>query len=143
MNPNHVNLIRDSFVQMLVERERTARIFYDRLFELAPETRPLFRDDMARQGRRLVDALARIVTGLSRLEAMLPGLRKLAEGHVRYGVEERHYAIAGDALLHVVAVYGGPNIDPATLEAWRVAYDLVAGTMIEASTPLWATRDAA
>jgi nitric oxide dioxygenase len=97
---------------MLVEPERTARIFYDRLFELAPETRPLFRDDMARQGRRLVDALARIVTGLSRLEAMLPGLRKLAEGHVRYGVEERHYAIAGDALLHVVADHRRPEYRP-------------------------------
>lgn len=143
MNPNHVDLIRDSFVQMLVEPERTARLFYDRLFDLAPETRPLFRNDMTEQGRLLVDALARIVTGLSRLEAMLPGLRKLAEGHVRYGVQERHYAIAGDALLHVVAIYGGPNIDPATLEAWAVAYDLVAGTMIEASTDLWAMRDVA
>jgi nitric oxide dioxygenase len=143
MNPNHVDLIRDSFVQMLVEPERTARIFYDRLFELAPETRPLFRNDMAEQGRLLVDALARIVTGLSRLEAMLPALRKLAEGHVGYGVEERHYAIAGDALLHVVAVYGGANMDPTTLEAWTVAYQLVAGTMIEASNHLWAMRDAA
>jgi nitric oxide dioxygenase len=128
---------------MLVEPERTARIFYDRLFELAPETRPLFRNDMAEQGRLLVDALARIVTGLSRLEAMLPALRKLAEGHVSYGVEERHYAIAGDALLHVVAVYGGANMNPITVEAWTVAYQLVAGTMIEASTPLWAMRDAA
>jgi nitric oxide dioxygenase len=94
------------------------------------------------QGRLLIDALARIVTGLTRLEAMLPVLRKLAERHVDYGVEERHYAVVGDALLHVVAVYGGPNIDP-TLEAWTVAYELVAGTMIEASTDLWAMRDAA
>jgi nitric oxide dioxygenase len=141
MNPYQVDLIRDSFVQMLVDSERTARIFYDRLFELAPETRPLFRNDMAEQGRLLVDALARIVTGLSRLEAMLPALRKLAKGHVAYGVEERHYALVGDALLHVVAIYGGPN--PATIEAWMVAYDRVAGAMIEASRDLWALRDAA
>ena len=143
MNPNRVDLIRDSFVQMLVEPERTARLFYDRLFELAPETRLLFKNDMAEQGRQLVEALARIVTGLSRLEAMLPVLRQLAERHVGYGVEERHYTIAGDALLHVVAVYGGPNIDPATFDAWAVAYELVAGTMIEASSHLWAMRDAA
>lgn len=133
MNPNQVELIRDSFVQMLVDTDRTARVFYDRLFELAPETRALFKNDMAEQGRQLIETLARIVTGLSRLDAILPGLRKLAERHVGYGVENRYYATVGDVLLHVVAVYGGPKTDPATLQAWKVAYALVADAMIEAS----------
>jgi hemoglobin-like flavoprotein len=133
MNPNQVDLIRDSFVQMLVDSERSARLFYGRLFELAPETRRLFKGDMAEQGRQLIEALARIVTGLSRLDAMLPELRKLAARHVRYGVEDRHYSIVGDALQHVVTVYGGPDADPAMLQAWKVAYALVAGAMIEAA----------
>lgn len=143
MNPHHVDLIRDSFVQILVDSERAACIFYDRLFELAPDTRPLFRNDMAEQGRLLIDALGRIVTGLSRLDAMLPALRKLAERHVGYGVEHRHYAVAGEALLHMVKVHGGASVDAQTIDAWKTAYALVADAMIAASHDVGGMRDAA
>ena len=143
MNPRHVDLVRDSFVQVLVDSERAAHIFYDRLFELAPDTRPMFRKDMAEQGRLLIDALARIVTGLSRLDAMLPSLRKLAERHVGYGVEHRHYAVAGEALVHMIKVHGGPAVDAQTIEAWKVAYALVADAMIAATPDAREMRDAA
>jgi len=143
MDSNQVNLVRDSFVQILLDPDPAARLFYDRLFDLAPDTRPLFRNDMAVQGRLLIDALARIVTGLSKLDAMLPGLRKLAERHVGYGVEDRHYAVVGDALVHMVMMHGGPAIDSATVQAWTTAYALVADVMIAASHDCRGVRDAA
>ena len=142
MNPAQVDLVRDSFVRILLDPERAARIFYDRLFELSPDTRALFRNDMAEQGRLLIDALARIVTGLSKLEAMLPSLAKLAERHVGYGVEDHHYAIVGDALIHMIAVHGGPVADVTTLDAWKTAYALVADAMIAASRDYREMRDA-
>lgn len=143
MNPNQIDLVRDSFVQILVDPERAARIFYDRLFELAPETRALFRNDMVDQGRQLIEALGWIVTGLSRLEAMLPALRKLAQRHVGYGVEDRHYAIVGRALLHMVTVHGGGSVDAVTERAWTIAYALVSDAMIDASREARALCDAA
>ena len=143
MNPTQVDLVRDSFVQVLVDPERAARLFYERLFELAPDTRPLFGRDMAEQGRHLIDALARIVTGLSKLDAMLPSLAKLAERHVGYGVEDRHYASAGDALIRMIAIHGGRAVDAATIEAWKTAYALVVDAMIAASRDHRSIRDAA
>ncbi|WP_066818026.1 globin domain-containing protein [Sphingomonas mali] len=143
MDPNQVNLVRDSFVQVLLDSDAAARLFYDRLFLLAPDTRPLFRNDMTEQGRHLISALAKIVTGLSSLDVMLPGLRKLAERHVGYGVEDRHYAVAGDALMHMITVHGGSTIDSATMQAWKSAYALVADVMIAASNDYRDLHDAA
>lgn len=132
MNQQQIELLRDSFLHILFAPEQAATVFYDRLFALAPETRDLFRDDMAEQGRLLIGALAKIITGLSRPVEMLPELRALAIRHVGYGVEEWHYAVVGSALLHMVAVQAG-GIDPATETAWGDAYAIVAETMIDAS----------
>jgi len=143
MDANQVNLIRDSFVQILLDSDAAARLFYNRLFELAPDTRPLFQNDMAEQGRHLISALAKIVTGLSSLDVMLPGLCKLAERHVDYGVEDRHYAVAGNALLHMVTAHGGLAIDSVTVQAWKTAYALLADVMIAASNDYRGLSDAA
>ena len=140
---NQVDLIRDSFVHILLDSDAAARLFYDRLFELAPDTRPLFRNDMVEQGRHLIEALAKIVTGLSSLDVMLPGLCKLAERHVDYGVEDRHYAVVGDALVNMVTVHGGSAIDSATVQAWKKAYAMIADVMIAASNDYRWLRDAA
>lgn len=133
MDIDQIELVRDSFVQIVLDPDGAARLFYDRLFELAPETRPLFRNDMVQQGRHLIETLGKVVTGLSSLNVMIPSLRQLAERHVDYGVEDRHYAVAGDALIHMVTVHGGPTIDNATVEAWRTVYTLIANIMIAAS----------
>ena len=133
MDANQIDLVRDSFVQILLDSDAAARLFYDRLFDLAPDTRPLFRNDMVEQGRHLIEALGRIVTGLSKLDDMRPGLRKLAEQHVDYGVEDRHYAVAGNALMYMITVHGGSALDSATTEAWKTAYALIADVMIAAS----------
>lgn len=143
MDPRQVDLIRDSFVRVLLEPERAARLFYDRLFELAPDTSKLFRRDMTDQGARLVDALARIVTALTRFDDVRPELCKLAIRHVGYGVLDHHYAAAGKALLHMVAELSDRPLDRATRDAWLMAYAVVSDTMIDASRSARALSDAA
>jgi len=143
IDSEQVDLVRDSFVQILLDADAAARLFYDRLFDLAPDTRSLFHNDMAEQGRHLIGALAKIVTGLSSLDVMLPGLCKLAERHADYGVEDRHYLVAGDALVHMVTVHGGADIDSVTIQAWKTAYTMIAGAMIAASNDYRRFRDAA
>lgn len=133
MENHRIELIRDSFVHVLFETDEAATIFYGRLFELAPETRALFHEDLAVQGRRLIDTLAAIVTGLSRLEPMLPEIRLMAIRHAGYGVEDRHYPIVGDALLYMVERMAGAKFTPEIGEAWREAYTALADIMIAAA----------
>jgi hemoglobin-like flavoprotein len=85
MRQEQVELIRASFEVILRAGDQASHLFYDRLFELAPETRRRFKNDMAEQGRVLIAALARIVTGLSHQQDVLPALQKLAVRHVAYG----------------------------------------------------------
>ena len=63
------------------------------------------------------------------------GLRRQVNAlrHANYGVEERHYATVSDALLWTLAQSAGPSFTPAARKAWKKAYDLLAGTMMEAS----------
>jgi truncated hemoglobin YjbI len=64
MTPELVDLIRKSFDALWPMRRTLADAFYRRFFELAPDARPLFPGDMARQQLKLMDMIAAIVGAL-------------------------------------------------------------------------------
>ena len=65
MTPDHVKSIQDSFAKVRPIANTAAALFYNRLFEIAPEVRPLFRGDMTEQGRKLMKVLTLVVNGLA------------------------------------------------------------------------------
>ena len=132
MDSRRVALVQDSFAQIIPLPDETAAYFYDRLFALAPEVRPLFKGDMGQQGRKLVMTLATIVNGLDKLDRIMPAVRELAIRHIRYGVKERHYDVVGRALLDTLRTKLGPDFDRETEAAWAEAYQLLSDEMIEA-----------
>ena len=52
MTAHPIDLVQSSFAKVTPIADTAAVIFYDRLFEIAPEVRPLFNGDMAEQRRR-------------------------------------------------------------------------------------------
>ena len=50
MTPEQIKLVQDSFAKVRPIAGTAADLFYGRLFEIAPQVRPLFPDDMAEQG---------------------------------------------------------------------------------------------
>src|SRR5262245_35604156 len=56
--------IRASFDRFWSLSSGAGKLFYDRLFEVAPEVRPLFQGDMAIQQRKFMATLATIVGNL-------------------------------------------------------------------------------
>lgn len=133
MDAAQIELVQDSFTHVVPIPDRAASHFYCLLFERAPETRALFKNDMTEQGQKLVLTLATVVGGLDRLDTILPVARELAIRHVRYGVVDRHYAIVGDALIDTLRDLLGTAFDAETEAAWGAAYGLLSGAMIEAS----------
>jgi nitric oxide dioxygenase len=99
MTPTQVRLVQDSFAKVAPISEQAADLFYGRLFEIAPEVKPMFKGDMKEQGRKLMATLAVVVNGLSDLNSILPAASMLAKRHVAYGVTAGHYAPVGSALL--------------------------------------------
>jgi hemoglobin-like flavoprotein len=68
MTPEQVNLVKESFWKILPIAGVAADLFYDRLFEIAPEVRPLFPDDLVAQKKKLMAMLAVAVTNLHQVD---------------------------------------------------------------------------
>lgn len=133
MTPRAISIVRASFAQLVPVPDRVGARFYHRLFQMAPETRVMFKNDMAEQGRKLVQTLATVVRGLDSLESILPAVRDLAIRHDDYGVAEEHYSLVGLALIETLREMLGPAFDGELEQAWRDAYGLIAAAMIDAS----------
>lgn len=130
MTPDQIKAIQQSFVKVAPISEQAAALFYGRLFEIAPSVKPLFRGDMAEQGRKLMATLAVVVNGLTNLEAILPAASALAKRHVGYGVKPIHYPIVGEALLWTLERGLGADWTPELATAWGDAYGVLSDYMI-------------
>jgi hemoglobin-like flavoprotein len=130
MTPEQINIVKMSFAKVAPISEEAAAIFYCRLFEIAPDIKPLFRGDMTQQGRMLMAALAAVVNGLSNLEIVLPAASALAKRHVAYGVKADHYGPVGAALLWTLERGLGADWTPQVADAWTAAYTALTSYMI-------------
>src|SRR5262245_50291368 len=135
MTPEQVNLVQQSFGQVVPIADKAAEIFYGRLFDVAPTVKPLFHGDMAEQRRKLVAALATVVSGLSNLSSVLPVASALAKRHVDYGVKPEHYTVVGEALLWTLARGLGSQWNHQLADAWTAAYATLSGYMISEAYP--------
>jgi nitric oxide dioxygenase len=130
MTPAQIGLIQTSFERVAPHTDAAATMFYGRLFEIAPDVKPLFKSDMTEQGRKLMTTLAVVVNGLTNLEAVLPAVKSLAVKHVSYGVAPEHYQPVGEALIWTLAKALGDDFTDDTREAWLTAYTTLAQVMI-------------
>ena len=130
MKPKQKQLVQETWKQVAPIAETAAELFYGRLFELDPSLRALFaRTDMKAQQKILMQTLGLIVKGLDMPEQMIPALENLGRRHVRYGVQESHFATVGEALLWTLGKGLGPAFTPPVKEAWGAAFGVVASVM--------------
>jgi hemoglobin-like flavoprotein len=73
MTPDQVHLVKSTWQQVLPIQAAAADLFYGRLFEIAPEVRPMFKRDIHAQGAMLMSTLNTVVRSLHDLNAVLPG----------------------------------------------------------------------
>jgi hemoglobin-like flavoprotein len=130
MTPDQITLVQASLPSVLAIREAAAALFYDRLFEIDPTTRPLFSGkDMSQQGTKLMAAIAMVVGSLRRLETIERDIQKLAQRHVAYGVRASHYESVGAALLWTLERGLGSAFTPELKAAWTAAYAILSRAM--------------
>ncbi|RTL54646.1 MAG: hemin receptor [Bradyrhizobiaceae bacterium] len=130
MTPQQVTLVQDSFAKVAPIADQAAVIFYDRLFEIAPQVRSLFKGDMAEQRRKLMAMLTVVVNGLSKLDTILPAASALAKRHVAYGAQPAHYPVVGAALLWTLEKGLGDAWTSDVASAWGEAYGILSGYMM-------------
>ena len=130
MTPDQVKLVQQSFAKVAPISETAAVLFYDRLFEIAPQVKAMFPADMTEQRRKLMATLAAVVNGLGDLNSILPAASALAKRHVSYGAKAEHYPVVGAALLWTLEKGLGDGWTPQIAEAWTTAYGTLSGYMI-------------
>jgi hemoglobin-like flavoprotein len=109
--------------------------FYGRLFEAAPAVMPLFAGtDLRRQKTMLLGTLVLLRKSLRDLDAIVPRLRELGARHVAYGAQPGHYPVVGDVLIAAMATVAGDAWQHEHERAWREAFAIVAGAMLEGAS---------
>lgn len=129
MTPQQVKLVQDSFGKVAPIATQAGDIFYARLFEIAPEVRPMFPDDISGQRDKLMKMLATAVTNLYQVEKIIPAVQDLGRRHVGYGVEDAHYDTVGSALIWTLEKGLGNAFTDDVKDAWVAAYGTLAGVM--------------
>jgi hemoglobin-like flavoprotein len=126
-------LVRESFDSVREYETSVLVLFYGRLFEIAPEARPLFKIDIREQSAKLMETLRIVVEALDRFAELHPQLADLGRKHVTYGVQPYHYERLRSALLWSLGQALGLEFDRETRAAWDALLAAVSEVMLAAA----------
>jgi hemoglobin-like flavoprotein len=132
MTPQQIALVQTSFAKVVPIAGTAADLFYGRLFEIAPDVRRLFPQDLSEQKKKLMTMLDSAVAGLSHLDTLLPAICALGERHADYDVKVEHFTPIGSALLWMLEQELGNEFTPDVEDAWATAYGMLSQAMIDA-----------
>jgi len=123
-------IIRDTFSRLKGNTDAFATTFYNRLFELDPSLRRLFKANIDEQGKKLMQILGVAVSSLNDLSAIVPAVQALGTRHIKYGVQQEHYATVGIALVWTLEQYLKTDFTLEVQDAWIAVYTLLADVAI-------------
>lgn len=130
MKPKQRMLVQLSFTKLSAHTDEVAERFYQRLFELAPESREMFEGfDMKAQGRKFVQTLGLTVRHLDRPEEIPTALARLGWQHIRPGVLERHSQVMEGALLATLEESLEDDFGPDERLAWAETFRLAVAAL--------------
>jgi hemoglobin-like flavoprotein len=129
VNTEQIMLLQSSWQELELLSDLVGDVFYKKLFELAPDVRPLFKGDAEQQAKLLMSMIGVAVNMLDKPESMVPGMAELGQRHHAYGVEPQHYEPFIQALLWTIEKALGPAFSPEVEEAWREFFKHLAKMM--------------
>lgn len=142
MTNKQIDLVKSSWaIVATIDPVTVGGLFYNRLFEIAPQLKHMFRSPVPEQSKKLLAMINYVISKLDKLEDILDEVAKLAKRHVSYGVKPGHYTVVGEALLWTLEKGLGENWNSEVEEAWSNCYGVLSSAMINASE--WSAQNAA
>ena len=134
MTSHNIELVKNSWaIVAKIEMETVGGLFYNRLFEVMPEVKPMFsRSTIPEQSKKLLTMLSYVILKLDKLEDIIDEVKKLAQRHTKYGVKDEHYSAVGTALLWTLEKGLGDYWNDEVRTAWTEIYITLAGAMMAA-----------
>lgn len=130
LTPQQRALVKHTFTHIAPNHDIVARLFYDKLFEIAPDLRAMFTHSMDTQRAKVMQMLAALVAAMDDPSHFTRMARELGKRHVDYGVSRDQYALVGQALMWALEEACPDVMTPAALDAWHAAYRLMSGEAI-------------
>ncbi|MDW7691655.1 globin family protein [Flammeovirgaceae bacterium SG7u.111] len=132
MTESQIQLVKESWGKVVPIATQAGEMFYGRLFEAAPQVKPMFSSDTKAQAIKLTSMLTYVVNKLDKLDEILSEVQQLAVRHTKYGIEPAHYAVVGECLIWTLEQGLGDAWNDELKKAWVTAYTILSGAMIEA-----------
>jgi hemoglobin-like flavoprotein len=138
----HKELIRRSWKLVEPVAESVPDLFYKRLFDIAPQYRSLFSEDMTAQKRKLMAMLSFVVKSIEWPEEfwtdriapdqdLVMVVAALGRRHAQlYRVPDEAYAPVGEALLWTLDYGLGEAFTAEVRDAWATLYGVLSKCMI-------------
>lgn len=131
-----INLVQETWKKVKPIAPQAAEIFYNTLFEMDPALKPLFKNNLTEQGKKLMTMLDAAVKLLNDPDKLVPTLQKLGSRHNDYGVLPQHYDTVGAALLKTLETGLGEDFTLPVRKAWTAIYKTLATTMKDAAASI-------
>jgi len=128
MTPEQIELVESTMATL--DLPVLAADFYRRAFELDPALSEMFTTDPVVQEARFAAELSEIMTSIRTIDSFAAEARALGARHRGYGVRPTHYRLMGQALMASLGAALGDGWTHDVEEAWTMAYNLMAETMI-------------
>jgi len=124
--------IRLAFMRLVPVADEIAVALYRRLFEIAPEARALFPEDLTEQRAKLIQMLIMVVGSLEESEILGKLARESGARHRGYGAKPEHFEPVGAALLYAIQTTAVPTPSADEMALWvrlysHVSYHMLAG----------------
>ena len=133
MTSKQIELVENSWDFIMANTTEAGLIFYNKLFELDPSLRSLFKGDIKSQSQKLISLITFAVHKLNTLDEILADVRALGVRHNKYRVQRDHYATVAEALLWTLEKALGNQWTQELKSAWVTLYTVLSTTMIEAA----------
>ncbi len=132
--PDHHHIVQGMLETFRSPQSAFGRTFYKNLFEMFPETRALFPEDMRQQEKLLLHMVEAIAYAAGRPHNLALGLRELGRRHAGYGVEHEHYPLVRHVLEVTAKEILGEGYTEEVATAWLGFLDTILQIMAESAS---------
>ncbi|MHA2276295.1 MAG: globin domain-containing protein [Candidatus Kariarchaeaceae archaeon] len=122
--------IVNSWKSIMKDPVSFSRTFYDKLFDIDPNMKKLFKDNIEIQQIKLIDSLKYLVKRMWDLQEATIKMKKLGLKHKSYAVKKHHYPKFGEAFVYTLEYYLGDEFSEICRISWSKLYDSVSEIMI-------------
>mmetsp|Transcript_21074 Transcript_21074/g.21193 ORF Transcript_21074/g.21193 Transcript_21074/m.21193 type:complete len:269 (+) Transcript_21074:153-959(+) len=105
-------------------------LFYERMFDMNPSSKHLFRSNIMSQGRVLMGIITTLLSQLNDPETYKIMLINLTHVHSQRGVRGMQYGIAGDVLFWTLDKCLGADFDDETRISWACIFSYMLSIMV-------------